>query len=137
MRRSVRNAGLLVLSLGFVRCNSNIDTSSVAEASQRYADEAARADLACSDAEAVGEAQEHWSHLTATCLLVVAVAVHMGCSRGLLNAYCPTGTQKVIHDTWDYAKTATVDCDLLHDVICGGAAFKAGELMREACGAVP
>lgn len=133
----VQRAGLLVLALGLPGCGSQVATSPAAGEPWKYAEEAARTDLVCSDDADVGEAREPFSYLTLACLVAVGVGVHIGCSRGLLEAYCPAGTHKVIHDIWNGTKTLTIECDVLQAVVCGTGAVAAGELMRKACTAVP
>jgi hypothetical protein len=133
----MRNAALLVLVLALTRCAASPDTSSAAAAPGSYAEEVARTDFVCSGDEHVGEAEEPLSWLTAACLVAVGVGFHIGCSRGLLDAYCPPGTEKVIYDRLVKTKSVSIDCDRLHDVVCGVGAVTAVELMRDACGAVP
>lgn len=88
------------------------------------------------NAEDVGEAHEAMSGLSVACLLVVSVAVEIGCNEGVIDGWYPPGTEKEIHDTWVTDRTMKISCDTLRYVVCGSAAAGGVELMRRACLAV-
>ncbi len=133
----MRNAGLLVLTVGLLHCSAVPDGPPVEDAPPAYSDEAARTDLVCSEPasgdEDVCETEEPLSGLGFACMALVGVAIAYGCHQGVFEQWCPPGTTKTAHDPWDSKQTITFSCTQLEIAVCSLAETSGGEPLRHIC----